>query len=104
MAMGQHATGQGDRAVLGDLVDRVLGGARRPPEPHLHPGLAGLDVEIARRTEHVPPIAGGEHQVIEGARRVEEGGDRGLVPDIHGLTRGAPTERLGGDLGAGAPT
>ena len=39
------------------------------------------------------PIARGEDEMVEWACRIEEGGDRSLVPDIHGLTPGARAER-----------
>src|SRR5580698_8389059 len=91
----QHAASQTDRAVLGDVTDRMLCGPRRAPESYFHSGLAGLDVEIAGRAEHVAPIPGGEDQMVERAGCVEEDGDRTLVPHIHGLAPGAPTELIG---------
>jgi hypothetical protein len=78
----------------------MLGGSGRAPEPYFHSGLAGLDVEIACRAEHVAPIASREDQMVERACRLKEGGDRSLILHVHGLTLGSPTELLGRRLDA----
>ncbi|WP_375390481.1 hypothetical protein [uncultured Sphingomonas sp.] len=70
-AVRPHAAGQRDRALVVDALRGMLDGARRTPAPHLHARLACRDVEISDRSEHVPPVTGGEDEMVEFARRVE---------------------------------
>ncbi len=82
-AMGVHAVGQGDRAVLGDRAGGVLDRRDGAPEANGEHRIGGAQLKVRDRAAGPgSPIAGGIGQVVEAAQLLEEPRHRGLVGHV----------------------